>query len=71
MNSIVQGSLMKRYEKLTANLAIIDKKISEVDDVASGIEREINMNYHSMLEGLKNEQGKRKVFKLLEIYKKE
>ena len=59
MNSIVQGSLMKRYEKLTANLAIIDKKISEVDDVASGIEREINMNYHSMLEGLKNEKGKR------------
>ena len=50
---------MKRYEKLTANLAIIDKKISEVDDVASGIEREINMNYHSMLEGLKNEKGKR------------
>lgn len=59
MKNIVDTELLKRYEILTGNLEIIDKKISEVDDVASNIERQINISYNTMLEHLKNEKGKR------------
>lgn len=59
INNIIQNGLMRKYEALTHNISIIDAKINEVDEVAIGIEREINMNYNAMLSHLKSEKGKR------------
>ena len=59
MNDIVQNNIIKRYEDLTNNLSIIDSKIEELDIISSQIEKDINSSFNQMIEGLKNEKGKR------------
>ena len=59
LNDVCYNYLNKRYDILTGNLNIIDMKIDELDNYSNKIERQININFNSMLDLLNNERGKR------------
>ena len=59
LNDICISNLNKRYDILTGNINIIDRKIDEIDKISNNIERQINSNFNGMLDNLNNEKGKR------------
>ena len=59
LSNIVDTRIMNDIQMLTNNQAIIQKKIKEVEDKASIIEKEINDSYYKNLDKLRNEKGKR------------
>lgn len=59
INNIVQNQLKKKFEISTANIDFIDRKISEIEDNAVEIEKDINISYNSFLEKLNIEKGKK------------
>ena len=59
LNEVCFNYLNKRYDILTGNLNVIDMKIDELDNASNKVERQININFNSMLDLLNNERGKK------------
>ena len=59
LNEIIKTDFKKKYEQLTYNLNLIDKKTNDIEINSYEIEKNIYNLYNNVLEQLKNEKGKK------------